>query len=228
MPNPVQWSNYNVAFMKLLPNMINTIIVVVAATAGSAVLASMSGYVFARLTFPGKQLLYFLVLSLLMIPSVLTLTPLYTLVQDLGMKNTWWVLIIPWMAGSQAMGVLLCQTFIQSQPSSLFESARIDGASEFGCYLRIAVPLAKPILATMVIMNMNGFYNDYIWPLITIDSTSKQVISVAVKVLAGSGSTIQIGNQVAGYVIATVPLLILFLAGSRLYIEGLTAGAIKA
>jgi multiple sugar transport system permease protein len=164
----------------------------------------------------------------MMVSAVLTLTPRYTLIQDLHLTNTWWALILPWVAGGQVFGILLCRTFIENQPASLFESARIDGCSELKSYFYIALPLAKPILATLSIMTMIGEYNDFIWPLMVIESNNKQVVTVAIRVYQANvnGST-NVGVMVAGFAIATIPLFLLFLTNSRLYIEGITSGAVK-
>lgn len=228
LPWPIQWSNYDIAVALLLRNMVNTILVVSAATLGTVILASLSGYTFARLEFPGKNTLFMMVLTLMMVPSILTLTPLYRLIQDLGINNTWWALLLPWMSGGQVMGILLCRTFMQQQPNSLFEAARIDGALEVQAYLLIAVPLAKPILTTIAIMSMVAFYNDFIWPLVAIDSNVKQMISVAIRVFQSATGNIDIGSMVAGFVFATIPLLVMFAVGSRFFIEGLTSGAVKS
>lgn len=227
LPRPLMFQNYRIAVNMLIPNMINTLIVVPTATFFVVLLASVSGYVFARLEFPGKKGLFLIILALLMIPGVLTLTPLYRLIQDLRIMNTWWALILPWVAGGQVFGILICRTYIAGLPAALFESARIDGASELTSYFRIALPLSKPILATLTIMSLIGQYNDFIWPLMAIDSNSKQVITVAIRVFQAATGSVDIGSMVAGFVFATLPLLLLFMAGSRLYIEGVTSGAIK-
>jgi ABC-type glycerol-3-phosphate transport system permease component len=202
-------------------------IVVPTATFFVVLLASISGYVFARLEFPGKNFLFMLILSLMMIPSILTLTPLFKLIQDLRIINTWWALILPWVAGGQVFGILLCRTYIGGLPAALFESARMDGATELTSYFYIALPLAKPIIATLTIMSLMGQYNDFIWPLMAIDNNSRQVITVAIRVFQSATGSVDIGSMVAGFVFATIPLLILFMIGSRLYIEGVTSGAIK-
>lgn len=228
LPNPIMWNNYNTAAFQLFQNMINSLVLVAVSTLSVVILASIAGYVFARLNFPGKEFLYMLILALMMVPGVLTLTPQYTLMQDLGITNTWWSVYLPWVSGGQVFGIMLCRTFIASQPAALFESARIDGCTELQAYSRIALPLAKPILATLSIMTMIGQYNDFIWPLMVIESNEKQVITVALRVYQASvNGDLNIGVEMAGFVIATIPLLILFLAGSNLYIEGITSGAVK-
>ena len=228
IPNPPQWSNYNTAWNQLLVNMVNSVITVSVGTLLIVVLSAMSGYVFARLHFPMKNFLFMMMLALMMVPGVLTLTPSYKLIQRLGLKNTWWALWFPWASGGQVMGMYLCRTFITAQPPALFESARIDGATEFQAFYKIAVPLAKPILATLVVMNMISLYGDFIWPLLVIDSNTKQVISVAVQIYSSSTGITDYGAMIAGFVMATIPLLLMFMFSSRLYIEGITSGAVKA
>jgi multiple sugar transport system permease protein len=228
LPNPLEWSNYNKAIGMLIPNMINTLIVVSAGTLLTLVLCAMSGYVFARLRFPLKDFLFVAVIALMMVPGVLTLTPQYSLVQKYGLYNTWWALILPWAAGGQIFGILLCRTSMSQLPMEMFEAARIDGCSEFKALIRIALPLSKPILSTIAVMNMVGFYNDFIWPLLVIENNSKQVINVVIRVFQSMTGTVDLGSMIAGFVFATIPLLILFIFTSRLYIEGITSGAVKA
>ena len=227
-PNPPAWDNYSIAWQKLIQNMVNSLVTVAVGTLLTVILSSASGYVFARLDFPLKSFLFMAMMALMMIPGVLTLTPSFKLMQRLKLTDTWFALWFPWASGGQIMGMYLCRTFISAQPASLFEAARIDGATEFQAYYRIAIPLAKPILATLTVMNLIGFYGDFIWPLLVISTNTRQVISVAVRVFQTSQSATNMGAMIAGFVMATLPLLIMFLASSRLYIEGITSGAVKA
>jgi multiple sugar transport system permease protein len=227
LPNPIEWGNYNKAIGMLIPNMINTLIVVTAGTALTAALCAMSGYVFARLKFPLKNFLYLAVIALMMVPGVLLLTPQYTLIQKYGIYNTWWSLILPWAAGGQIFGIMLCRTSMSLLPSEMFEAARIDGCGEFAALLKIALPLSKPILSTIVVMKMVDYYNDFIWPLLAIETNSKQVINVVIRVFQSMTGTVDLGSMVAGFVFATIPLFLLFIFTSRLYIEGITSGAVK-
>lgn len=228
LPIPPEWSNYSSAWTELIRNMFNSIFTITVAVAAVMLLSAMSGYVFARLDFPGKNILFMMMFSLMMVPGVLTLTPSLKLIQALGLKDTWFALWFPWISGGQVMGMYLCKTFIEALPASVFESARIDGASEFKAFYLISMPLIKPILATIMIMNMINMYGDYIWPLLVISSGEKQVISVAVRVFQSSQGATEPGIMVAGFVMATIPLLIMFICSSRLYIEGITSGAVKA
>lgn len=227
LPNPIHWENYNTIINMLIPNMANSTIAVLISTFFTVLLASVSGYVFARLNFPLKNFLYLSILSVMMIPAILTLTPSFKLMQDLRLYNTWGALLFPWVSGSQVLGILLCRTFISNHPASLFEAARIDGATEFQSYYKIALPLAKPIITTLAVMTLIGNYNDFIWPLMVIESNSKQMLTVALRTFQSTTLITNVGTLFAGFVFATIPLLVLFLFSSRLYIEGVTSGAIK-
>jgi ABC-type glycerol-3-phosphate transport system permease component len=227
-PDPIEWGNYNKAKGMLIPNMVNTFIVVAAGTLLTVILCAMSGYVFARLKFPLKNFLYVAIIALMMVPGVLLLTPQYSLIQKYGMYNTWWALILPWAAGGQIFGIMLCRTSMGTLPSEMFEAARIDGCGEFNALIRIALPLSKPILSTIGVMTMVSFYNDFIWPLIVIENNAKQVINVAIRVFQSMTGNVDLGSMVAGFVFATIPLFLLFIFTSRLYIEGITSGAVKA
>ena len=228
LPNPVFWENYAVAFSGIYINMLNSFVYVALAVLLLVFLAAMGGYVFAVLDFPGKNALFFLLMSMMMIPAILTLTPRYVMISDMGLKNNPLALILPWVTGGQVMAIVLCRTFIQQTPRAVFESARLDGAGEFRIFLQFAAPLAKPILTTVAIMNLISFYNDYLWPLMVIGESRLQVASVAIESFMADSGNDGMGQSVAGFTLITLPLLILFTFTSRIYMEGLTSGALKA
>ncbi len=228
LPRPVFWSNYSVALSGIYVNMLNSFLYVVVAVLLLILLAAMGGYVFAVLDFPGKTVLFMVLLSMMMIPAVLTLTPRYVMISDMGLKNNPLALILPWITGGQVMAIVLCRTFIEQSPRAVFESARLDGASEFRIFLSFAAPLSKPILTTVAIMNLISFYNDYLWPLMVIGDAKRQVATVAIESFMADSGNDGMGQSVAGFVLITLPLLILFTFTSRIYIEGLTSGALKA
>lgn len=229
LPKSLNWANYSSAVGLLGRNMFNTVAVVAIAVVLTLILSVMGGYVFARMNFPGKNLLYVLLMALMMIPGILYLAPNYALVQQYGIFNTWWALILPWISGGQILGIVLCRNSVEALPTDLFEAAKLEGCGEIRTLLYITLPLVKPILSTIAVLKMVDYYNDFIWPMMVIESNAKQVITVAVRVFAASQSAGggQIGPMFAGYVIATVPVFILFLFTSRLYMEGMTAGAVK-
>jgi ABC-type glycerol-3-phosphate transport system permease component len=135
---------------------------------------------------------------------------------------------LPWTAGGQVFGILLCRTYIASLPSEIFEAGRMDGASEFALITRLAIPMSWPILITLAIMHFVNVYNDFTWPLVSISDPAKQVVGVGLRQFVNQFGVTDIGAQMAGYAISVVPLLILFTFGMRYYIQGVTAGALKA
>lgn len=228
LPSPIRWQNYPVGFAAMIGYIVNSLIFSIASVFMVSILASLSGYVFARHRFPFKETIYLAVIALLMIPGILTLIPQFVLVKQLGIINTPWALILPWTAGGQVFGILLCRTFFATLPQELFESGRIDGANELQLYWQVAVPLSWPIIVTVAIMHLVGTYNDFIWPLLTISSSSMQVVSVGLTEFTSQFGITDWGPQMAAYTVATMPLIILFMFGMRYYIEGITSGAIKA
>lgn len=227
LPKKISWGNYIKAFNYLYVNMGNTLFVVAVAVILTIVVSALGGYVFATMKFPGKSFLYYSLLALIMIPSILYLAPNYSLIQSYGLYNTRWALILPWVSGGQVIGIILCKNAIEALPVDLFEAAKIEGCGEIGILIRITIPLIKPMLSTIAILKVVDYYNDFIWPMMVIETNAKQVITVAVKVFNSAVGTQDIGSMFAGYVIATIPLFILFMFTSRLYMEGLTAGAVK-
>lgn len=226
-PKQIAWNNYSNAFAKLSGNMANTLGVIAVAVALTLVLSAIGGYVFATMDFPGKSFLYYLMLALMMVPGVLSLAANYNLIIRYGLYNTRWALIYAWISGGQILGIILCRNSIEALPKDLFEAAKMEGCGELAALGRVAVPLIKPILSTIAVMKMVDYYNDFIWPMMVIETNSKQVITVAVRVFTSSVGTTNAGAMFAGYAIATIPLLLLFLFTSRLYMEGMTAGAVK-
>jgi len=223
---PFHGRNYILAWISIAPYILNSLIVSLTTVAGVILLTALSGYAFARFSFPGKELLYYLVISILMIPGILVFVPQFMVVKTLGLLNTRMALILPWIAGGQIIGIFLVRSFMASIPQDLFDSAKIDGASDFKAFLFIALPLCKPILGTVAIMNLVGTWNEYIWPLTVLNSKKIFPLSIGLLTFQNEHWTAW-GCLFAGYVIASIPLLIVFAFASKLFIKGLTSGAIK-
>lgn len=228
LPNPWIINNYADGWTAIQRFVFNSVWVSLASTLLTVLFAGMAGYAFARHRFPGKELLYYSFLSLMMIPAVLTLIPRYLLVKSMGLVDTPWVLILPWLAADIPFGILLCRSFFATISEEMFEAGRVDGATELQLFGHIAVPLSLPILVTLGIVHAFRSYNDYIWPLITINSSDLQVVTVALTAFNAGYGIINYGPRFAGYLLSAVPLLIMFLFGMRYFIRGLTAGALKA
>jgi ABC-type glycerol-3-phosphate transport system permease component len=223
---PLHLENYTAAWAAIAPYMLNSVIVTAASAAGVVLLSCFAAYAFARFDFPGREIFYYLVIFLLMIPAVLTLVPSFLLVKSLGLMNTRWALILPYVAGGQVLAIFIMRAFFAGLPEELFEAARIDGAGEIGAFWRIALPLTRPILITIAIMQVLSTWNDYVWPFLVVQDDSLKTLVVGLVIFQGRFYT-NWGPLMAGYTLASLPLLILFLVGMRYFIEGLTAGALK-
>lgn len=226
---PPTLANYRDAWSRISLYMGNSILVSSVSMVGVLFLASISGFVFARYNFPGRELFFFAILGLLMIPGVLTLVPAFLLVKNLGLMNSYGALIFPYIAGGQIFAIFILRSFIASLPEELFEAARLDGAATLQAFRHIVIPLSKPILVTIAVMNVLATWNDYIWPLVTISDSKLWTISVGIVTFGSSFRGLESwGPMFAGFVIASIPMVVLFMFTMRYFIAGLTSGAIKA
>jgi ABC-type glycerol-3-phosphate transport system permease component len=229
---PLRLNNYPSAWEILGRYMLNTVFVAVVGLLGVLLLSLIGGHVFARMRFPFRELLFYAIIALLMVPGVLSLVPSYMLYNDFKLLNTFWVLIIPNIAGGPIFGIFLMRALISGIPEELYESARCDGAGVGTLIWKITLPLSLPGLATLTVLNFIGTWNSFLWPLLTITDTNKQMISVGLYKLsrAASGSAQSFGSfgpLYAGYVLASVPLVILFFLLGRFYVEGLVESGMK-
>lgn len=240
-PSPPQWDNYRQAWEAISPYAINSVVVTVSTVIGTLFVASLSAYAFARHRFPGREALFYAILALMMVPGVLTLVSAFMWMKQFpltggndlwgsggtGLLNTHWALLLPYVAGGQVFAIFILRSFIAALPEELFEAARLDGASEWRLFGAIAVPLSRPILATVAVMTTLSTWNDYVWPLIVLSEESKKTLSIGLAFFRGAYQTTY-GPLMAGYVLASIPLLLLFLLTMRSFIAGLTSGALKA
>lgn len=224
---PLHWENYLHAWQAIDKYILNSVIVALFSVTGVLTVASLTAYAFARHKFPGSTFLFYAIIALMMIPGVLTLISSFMWIKDLHLINTRLALILPYIAGGQVFAIFILRSFMASIPEELFEAGRIDGASEFGMFRMIAIPLSKPILGTVAIMNLLGVWNDYVWPLIVLSDDSKRTLTIGLAFFQGTFYT-SYGTLMAGYIIACLPLLILFFFAMRYFVEGLTSGALKA
>jgi ABC-type glycerol-3-phosphate transport system permease component len=196
--------------------------------AGVLLLSSVTAYVFARYNFPGKRLLFSVLLALLMIPGVIGFVPLIILVlKTMQLSNNWLGVLFPYWAGGQIFAIYVLRTFFESLPEEMFEAARLDGAGHFGLYWRITIPLSGSILSVIAILNIISTWNDYVWPLIVLAQESKRTIAVGLTFLRDTKHP-DPGVEMASYVIASIPMFLLFLGTMRTFVRGISSGAIKA
>src|SRR5689334_13338056 len=221
------YHNYSTAWSGVSRPLINTVVVAAAAIVLGVASAALGAYAFSQLRFRGKELLFTAYLALLLIPSTLTLIPLFLTIQKLGFFNTWWALVLPYAASAQPLLVLIFRGFFDQIPNELLESARTDGATEAQVLLRIVAPLTRPVLLTGAILVTINVWGDYLWPVIVIQDPHKTTISAGVQQFVGSmGVNVSGGGAVfAAFVIATMPMFVLVGFTMRYFVSGLTEGA---
>lgn len=224
---PLHWINYVKAWRAMEPYMINSVIFVVGTVTVSIVCSTLTAYALGRYDFPGREFFYMAVLALLMIPGILTLITTFVITVTLKLNNTYWGIWLPMAAGAQAFQIIVLRTFFSSLPGELFEAGRIDGASEAVMLVRIALPLAKPIMATLIVLQIMSVWNEFIWPIMVLSRPERYPVILGILRLGQLVTERDPGAQYAGYVIAGLPILILFAFSSRTFIRGLTSGAIK-
>jgi ABC-type glycerol-3-phosphate transport system permease component len=206
----------------------NSLVVAIIITLAVLFFTSLAGFAFAKYQFRGNRLLFILLLSSTMIPFQLILVPLFILMSRLGWTDSYFSLIIPFMA--PAIGIFLMRQFIVSIPSELMESARIDGASEFTIYWRIMLPLARPALAAQAVLTFLGSWNSFLWPLSVLHKSENMTLPVGMASMIGSvtaGSEAPVGASMAAATLVIIPVLIVFLSVQKQYIAGLTAASVK-
>lgn len=219
-PAEPQWGNYAYVFQLLDFGRlyVNTIVATVIRVASQLVLCAMAGYAFARLSFPGKNLLFALVLSVMMIPPLMYVIPKFLLMTDFGWVNTAQGWIVPGLFS--AFGTFVMRQFFLTLPRELHEAAKIDGAGPFRTFFSIMLPLARSGLIALAIFVTLWSWNDFMWPLIVLNSPDKLPLSVGLAAMRGEHDT-NFPAMMAGSVLAVLPMLVLFFILQKRFIEGL-------
>ena len=227
---PLHLENYTEVYSTISKYIWNSIFVTLVSVSGIVFLGALTGFVFARFNFPGKRILYYGIIVLMMVPWVLTLVPSFMVVKNLNLLNTFWVMILPYISGGQVLSIYIFHNFFQSLPEELFESARIDGAGYFQQFWYIGTAMSRPVFGIVAIVSSLAVWNNFIWPLVTTTDESVTVLTVGIMRFATAYATgyTNFGELFAGYTIASLPLIIIFLFATKQFIQGITAGAIKS
>jgi len=240
LPSEWMWDNYTKA-MAAAPfarYFLNTVIYAAGITTSNLLFCSMAAYAFARLRFPGRNLLFVLVLGTMMIPAQVTMVPVFIMLKrwpllggnDLlgagghGLLNTYTGLVLPGAVG--AFGIFLLRQFFMTLPRELEDAARIDGCSEAGIYWRIILPLSKPAMATLGIFTFTAAWNEFLWPLLIMSKDSMKTLQVGLQVFQTQYTTAW-DLLMAGTVVVTLPVLIIFLFGQRYFTRGIALSGMK-
>ncbi|GAA2173782.1 carbohydrate ABC transporter permease [Arthrobacter parietis] len=227
-PNEFQWENYPDAVngpVPILRNMFNSAVIAIAVSIGMIITAPMAGFAFARLRFPGRNIIFILLLASLMVPPQVTIIPLFLMMSEWGLINNPLSLILPGITG--ALGVFLMRQFFLSLPEEMLEAARLDGANAWTVYRLIALPLAKNGISTLGIITFLGSWNAYFAPSIFLNDTSTATLPLALVLLLGPYGAGNLSLVMAATVIAILPALIVFIIAQRWIIASLTQSGVK-
>ncbi|MFD7306604.1 carbohydrate ABC transporter permease [Promicromonospora sp. NPDC059942] len=226
-PEQPTWDNYTELFASLdFPRFFaNSVIVALVVTVGSVLFSAMVGYALAKLDFPGRRALFLLIMGTLMVPGMVTFVPLFVLVANLDLINTYAALILPFLAAP--FGVFLMRQFMLDIPDELLDAARVDGAGEFRTFFAVVLPQTKPALATLGILTFLGSWNNFLWPLVAVQSADKYTLPVALALYSTGQNTVQYGLLVAGATVIVLPILIVFLALQRHIVQGISTTGLK-
>jgi multiple sugar transport system permease protein len=203
--------------------LVNTIIYSVVSVVLVLLLASLAAYGFAKLSFPGKNAIFWVMIAMLMVPYHLTLIPKFIMVSEMGGLNTHWGLILPTIANVQAL--FLMRQFIAGIPNELMEAARIDGAGELRIFWQIILPQTKPILATLGVFVFLWHWNDFLWPLVANTQSSMYTLTVGLASLNEEQTSLAV--TMAGALITFLPIFVIFLLMQRYFVRGVTMSGIK-
>ena len=203
---------------------VNSVFIATASTLLTLFFCSLGGYAFAKYRFRGQKILFGILLASMMVPFQVLLVPLFGLMYDIGWLNSYKAIVIPFSVG--AFGVFLMRQFIVTIPSELLDAARIDGCSEFGIYYRVVLPIIKPALGALTIYSFLGSWNGYLWPLIILRDEAKYTLPIGLANLVGIYRQ-DYGILMAGTLLSLMPIVILFLAMQREFVQGITLGGVK-
>jgi ABC-type glycerol-3-phosphate transport system permease component len=223
-------ANYARAWSQMGLPTFNSLLITLAAVLLTLALAALTAYAFALMEFPGKSVLFAVVFILLLVPDFLTLIPLYVQIKKLTLPSNYLAVILPYVAAGQAFSILVLRTFFAQIPRELLEAARIDGAGHTQILSRVVLPLSVPILVSVGIIRFVPIWNDFLLPSLLLDERHRTLTMALVKFQgsAESYTAPDFGALMAAYVLAALPLLVLFTFLMRYYIQGLTSGAVKA
>ena len=226
IPDPITLENYVYVLTRIpFPRyFINSVFVALFTTLGHIFFDTLAAYAFAKLSFPFRDEIFFVMLLALMVPFQVNLIPLYKIMATLKWTDTYLALIVPNL--TSIFGIFLMRQFMMTIPNELLDAARIDGCSEFGVFQKVLLPLALPGIATLIIFTFMGTWNDFLWPRIVTNSEKLFTLPVGLAQLQLK-NTSNVAQIMSGTVLTALPIIIVFLFMQRQFIEGMTAGALK-
>ena len=226
LPSEPQWQNYVLPFEKNVGRyFVNSLIVSGVQTLAPLLLCSMAGYSLAKFSYPGRNLAFIFILSTIMLPIQVTLVPTFLIIKELGWVNTYAGLIVPGLATT--FGTFLMRQFFLSIPSEYIDAARIDGASEPRIFWTIMLPMCRPALSALAIFSFTGSWNSFLWPLVVVNQDEMRTIPLGIVFYIGEQRAPEYGQLLAVAVLATLPVLALFMVMQREFIRGAAISGLK-
>jgi multiple sugar transport system permease protein len=210
--------------LRIARHFLNSALLASTVTLVSVLLNSMAGYAFAKLRFAGRDRIFGVLLGALVIPAQVSMLPLFLLLKELHLVNSYWGVVVPGMAS--VFGIFLVRQYALAIPESLLDAARIDGASELRIYWSLVLPFIRPVLVTLAVFTFLGTWNDFLWPLIVLADADLYTLPVALANLLGEHVQ-DTELMMAGSVLTVLPVLVLFIALQRHYVAGIMSGAVK-
>jgi multiple sugar transport system permease protein len=229
IPNPVEWVNYKTALTETIPFFMyakNTLLITVGATTGDVLVTSVVAYSYARLRWPGRNIMFMFTLSTLMLPSIVTTIPTFLLWRYLHMIDTFAPLIVPAWAGGSAFSIFLFRQFFLTIPHELDEAARMDGANPLRIWWSVMLPLSAPVLATVTIFDVLGSWNDFFNPLIYLNSDSNFTLALGLGQFTVGHNGQLYNQQMAAATAMSIPVIILFFVAQRYFMSGIVTSGL--
>jgi len=226
IPSPVMWANYPTAAVRLtLQAFLNSVIFTTAIVVGQGLVTTMGGFAFARLKFPGRNVIFLCYLGTMMVPFVVTMIPTFVIVARLGWQDTYQGLIVPILAGG-AFGTFLFRQFFMGIPEEIGDAATVDGANPLDIYWRIYLPLSKPALTAYGVITALAAWNMYLWPLIVVQSKELRPLTLVIAQFSSQMNS-ELHILMACVTLSLVPIFLLYVIGQRFFVEGVAMSGIK-
>ncbi len=226
LPRSATLANYRLLFAEhgIVRQALNSFLISLLATALSLLFNVSAGYAFAKLRFAGRDRVFRMLLGALVVPAQVAMMPLFLMLKEMRLVNSYAGALVPWLAS--VLGIYLVRQYALTIPDDILEAARIDGLGELSIFARVVLPVLKPIIVTLAVLTFLGSWNDFMWPLIVLTDHTVQTLPVALAAL--SREHVQdVELMMAGAVVTVLPVLLLFLALQRYYVQGLLAGSVK-
>ena len=236
LPTKIQWENYSSAIVEALPNMGIAIFIALVSVVVMTLLSAFSAYIFVRKRFPGRNLLFYLVILPMLVPGVVSLTPQYLNIVQMNLLGSWFAVILPYIAGNQIATIFLFRTFMSQQPADIYEAAEIDGSGDIRTYFSLCLPMTFGIIMVQGVAIFSAIYNDYLWPLMifmnnpehgTLMPALKDLAVKASEAILSDGTMAGRGATYALYLVSGIPLVITTVIGLKFFVDGEFASGLK-